>query len=500
MYIKLSVVTLKKLISSLNSGMGHDGLHSLFLKSASDEFLQNMVLLLNACFVHCYISCDVLKGVINPTVKDRKGNMTESGNYRPVMQSSCLLKILETHMLNILSEKIFFNHRQFGFTRGISTSDTCFVLKEIMHEYSKSKRSGIATFIDLSKAFDKVDHFHLGKKLLERGLPLDIVYILMFYLRNQYAKVVWREASSNYFVMETGVRQGGILSPFLFKFYIDSIIEDISVMKEGCNLGITKVNILAYADDIVLIAGSERDMELLYSKLCQLFSSHKLNINKNKSKCLIFNRSASKVHPTVMKLGESELEVVNCYKYLGHLIEGTLQDTKDIELRLNKFYSSTNSVLRNFKHLDISTTLFLFESFCIPVYGLSLWNNKDTFNKAIFKTFETAYSNTQKRINGVPTFSSSHITADICNQLLFKHHVALLQAKFYKRLIKSNSLIIRLNLPFLKQGNFVQHVSCLFKKMYNVDISSNDVEVLEARVSWVQKHEQRRGPCIFYMI
>ena len=226
----------------------------------------------------------------------------------------------------------------------------------------------------------------------------------MFYLRNQYAKVVWREASSNYFIMETGVRQGGILSPFLFKFYIDSIIEDISVMREGCNLGITKVNILAYADDIVLIAGSERDMELLYSKLCQLFSSNKLNINKNKTKCLIFNTSTTKVHPTIMKLGENELEDVNCYKYLGHLIEGTLQDTKDIEFRLNKFYSCTNSVLRNFKYLDMNTTLFLFESYCMPVYGLSLWNNKGTFNKAIFKTFETAYSNTQKRIIGVHTF------------------------------------------------------------------------------------------------
>ena len=108
MHIKLSLETLKKLISSLNSGMGHDRLHSQFFKNASREYLLNVVLLLNACFTHCYMPWDVLKGLINPTVKDRKGNITESANYRPVMQSSCLFQIFETHMLNILSETNFF--------------------------------------------------------------------------------------------------------------------------------------------------------------------------------------------------------------------------------------------------------------------------------------------------------------------------------------------------------------------------------------------------------
>ena len=93
MYVKISAVTLKKLISNLNSGMGHDGIHSKFLKGADEVFLCFLACFYNSCFIHCYIPCDLLKGIMNLTIKDTKGNITEASNYRPVIQSSCLLKL-----------------------------------------------------------------------------------------------------------------------------------------------------------------------------------------------------------------------------------------------------------------------------------------------------------------------------------------------------------------------------------------------------------------------
>ena len=76
-----------------------------------------------------YIIPDFLIGTINPTIKDLKGNCAESENYGPVMQSSFFLEITEMHLLNILEEKVTFNMRQFGFEKGTSTTDACFVLK-----------------------------------------------------------------------------------------------------------------------------------------------------------------------------------------------------------------------------------------------------------------------------------------------------------------------------------------------------------------------------------
>lgn len=340
MHIKLSVVSLKKLISNLNSGSGHDEIHSLFLKNADEEFLSRIVSFYNMCFMHCFIPLDLLKGTVNPTIKDAKANNTNVSNYRRVMQSSCLLKIIEYHMLSIFLEKVNFNHRHLGYRKGVSTTDACFLLKEVIHENSKHREKGIVTFVDMSKAFDTVDHFILGKKLLEENIPIDLIYMLMHYLRNQSANVVWNDASSKYYNLEFGVRQGGILSPFLFNFYINSIVKDVSSMDEGCSLGIFKLNILAYADDLVLIAKNVNDMNALYSKLKSALQQHKLILNRSKSKCLFFG-SALRNSPESVDLDGDCLEVVDNYKYLGHLINGNLSDEEDVADKLRKFYSST---------------------------------------------------------------------------------------------------------------------------------------------------------------
>ena len=148
------------------------------------------------------------------------------------------------------------------------------------------------------------------------------------------------------------------------------------------------------------------------------------------------------------------MEIVRSYKYLGHVIEGDLSDISDLDFRLPKFYASFNSVIRNFKHTDINTLLLLFNSYCKPVYGLALWNDKKTFSRCKFKAFEVAYSNALKRMKGFPSYASNHTTAELCSQLLFRHHIALLQAQYYFRLCKSQDFIINMNLPFLKRGYF----------------------------------------------
>ena len=85
-----------------------------------------------------------------------------------------------------------------------------FLLKEIMAKYSKCKQHLYLTFIDLSKAFDLVDHYKLSSKLIEKDILVDIIYLLMHYMRNQVANVAWINATSEYSLIESGVRQGGI--------------------------------------------------------------------------------------------------------------------------------------------------------------------------------------------------------------------------------------------------------------------------------------------------
>ena len=497
MNLHISPDTIKKLSARLSNGNGHDGLHPFLLKKGSPRFLKFMSKFINICYSHCIFPPNLLKGDLNPTVKNPKGNTTESDNYRPVMQSSCLLKLMELHILSVLEEKVHFNPRQFGFSKGNSTSDACYLLKETAHKYIKDRGKLYAVFVDLSKAFDMVDHCLLGQKMLEKSIPPDLVLLLMCYLRNQSARVCWNNSKGEYCTIHKGVRQGGILSPFLFKLYIESLMTNISEVELGCRLGFVRPNVIGYADDIVLLADSAINLENLYDILREQISILKLKMNRSKSKCIVFEQGSSFKFKDITLMGDI-FEVVESYKYLGHLIQRQLHDIDDIKYRLNIFYGKFNSVYRNFNSVSIETLLFLFNTYCLPDYGLCLWNTDMIFNRQIFKAFETAFSNAFKKILGAPRFSSSHVTAFLCNQFLLRHHIAIIQWRYIQRLSRSKNIIIKLCSSQLKSGYLFESVSRLYKSVYSMDMGSGDMDIIKARVAFVQNHEERRGTCHFY--
>ena len=117
------------------------------------------------------------------------------------------------HILDILEEKLFFDFRQLGFSKHMSTNDAYFILRETVTPYTKGNGKGFATFIDLSKAFDKINHNILGNMLLERNIPPDIVFTLMINLRNQKVIViVWNKQNGNYQHINLGVWQRNSVS------------------------------------------------------------------------------------------------------------------------------------------------------------------------------------------------------------------------------------------------------------------------------------------------
>jgi len=90
--------------------------------------------------------------------------------------------------------------------------------------------------LDLSKAFDRVDHFALLQLLIDRHLPKNIIGVLHGWYLRCFVCVCWRGSYSYWFHILAGVRQGGILSPLLFAVYIDVLIMRLRQRGLGCKL------------------------------------------------------------------------------------------------------------------------------------------------------------------------------------------------------------------------------------------------------------------------
>ena len=103
-----------------------------------------------------------------------------------------------------------------------------------------------------------------------------------------------------------------------------------------------------------------------------------------------------------------------------------------------------------------------------------------------------AYHKSLKRILGVPTYASNHEVAETCNQFLFRHHIALSQARFYRRIIASPNPLLQLCLPWLKVGRYLNLIRCAFMEKYDVSILECSLDVIRSRVTWIQIHEPRR--------
>ena len=247
-------------------------------------------------------------------------------------------------------------------------------MKETVFEYTRSNSKVYACFLDISKAFDSVNHEVLMRKLLKLGIPSVYVNMIRNCYSKQYVKVRYKNKYSHEWLVCNGVRQGGVLSGFLFNIYIDDLLSKLSNLSIGCRLGLHSSNVIAYADDLVLLAPSATSLQSLLDVTNKELSGLDLSLNEMKSKVMIFASHKQKVKMTKsITIDNKPMQVVNSIKYLGFEIVDNLCNSKDIDCRRSKFYSEFNQILRKFCDLDKNVKLLLLKQYCLQVYGTELW-------------------------------------------------------------------------------------------------------------------------------
>ena len=249
------------------------------------------------CIVHGYISNSYLNTTIVPICKNKNENMSDTSNYRPVAVATVVSKLLEHFILSNISPFLGTRDNQFGFKAGHSTDQCTFLLKQTASYFVTHGSSVHAVFLDASKAFDRVLHMKLLVKLIQRKVPMCFACLLKHWYKEQTMQIKWGKHFSEPFHVSNGVRQGGVLSPYLFAVYLDDLSNELNNIKAGCYIGEALLNHLIFADDICVFCPSVRWLQRILD-VCQAYAeSHGIIFNCNKTVCMTFKAKSAKTQP-----------------------------------------------------------------------------------------------------------------------------------------------------------------------------------------------------------
>ena len=433
---------LKRGKSDVNSLFSSD--HIIF---ATNELFVHISCLFSGLVIHNVVPNAFLCSSIRPIPKGHNQNLADSANYRGIAIGSVFCKLFDHIVLSRYRHLLSSNNLQFGFKKGHCTQMCTMVLKEAISYYVNNNNAVFCTFLDATKAFDRVQYCKLFNLLIDRKLPSCIIRFLISFYIDSVVFVSWSYVNSESFTAFNGVKQGGILSPILFCIYIDQILYRLSGAGVGCYLGDSYVGCLAYADDLVLIAPTPSAMRKML-RVCDDFANeYYIRFNASKSKCVMINAKGSlnchvhayKCNDIVFKINKCCIEFVSSYKHLGHVINNRFNDDDDLYDKRASFIGQANNVICYFNKLSADVKQRLFNSYCTSFFGCELWR----LDHPVIGCISVAWRRAIRRIWSLPHTAHCNLLPLICDSLNVHDEFYKRFVKFVRRCLNHDSPLIR---------------------------------------------------------
>ena len=297
--------------------------------------------------------------------------------------------------------------------------------------------------MDMSKAFDRVLHGKLFRKMLEKGISPIFLRLLMYIYINQTAAVRWNSKVSDKFRMTNGVRQGAVTSAILYCFYCEELFSELKRRKQGCWINDLYLGIFGYSDDNMLLSPSIDGLQDMI-KTCEEFAyCHNLqfstdsNPDKCKTKLIAFSKEKIVKPVTKVYLCDNALPWTDSVKHVGNILSSKVNGLQqDINCKAAQYIQKANSLQQEFYFAHPKTLWKLNMIYNFHFTGCELWD----FQSESFRKFMSTIQKSFKVMFNVPYETHRYF------------YEALSQTQHAELLIKRRFL------------NFIRMISCSHKE------------------------------------
>ena len=369
----------KKLKDSNSSGI--DNISTKLLKSIIDEISPVLSHIFNRSILLGIVPSQLKIAKVNPIFKANDNQIFS--NYRPISILPSISKILEkiiyNRLLDFVTRNNIFSPHQYGFRPNRSTHMAINDLYCKITSDLDNKHHCLGIFLDLSKAFDTLNHDILIDKLNSYGIRGIANCWIKNYLSNRKQYVVYNNIPSSYSDIICGVPQGSILGPLLFLLYINDL-----------PLASPSSHFIIFADDTNILFSHKDPSELEklinneLKNISNWFKLNKLSLNIDKTNYMIFkNKHNNKPTPNLkIEIDNKHIEKVDTTKFLGILIDFNLT-WKAHTVHITKIVSKYNGIFRKVRpFLNTDSLHTLYNTLVLPYlsYCTIVWGDKNNAN------------------------------------------------------------------------------------------------------------------------
>jgi hypothetical protein len=375
---------IRQAIGKLKNGKvaGLDSITNEMIKAGVNELIVPLTALFNNILSTGEYPEAWREGYITPIHK--KGCSSDPGNYRGITINSCLAKVFSSVLNNRLDTFIVDNQilhdTQIGFKKGSRTSDHLFVLDTLVDKYVRKSTGDnsklFVCFVDFKTAYDSVWRNGLLHRLLSYGVGSKFYQVLTSMYTSVKTCVKTKDGFTQDFNSHIGLKQGDILSPLLFNLYINELSGHLITNADTPTLNGVHVNHLLYADDLVLISRSRAGLQQQLDSLNSFSEKWQLQINYDKTKVLVFNKSGKRCTDH-FHIGNTSVNCCTQYTYLGVDITSSGTYTAAKTSLSKKGLKALFALRKTINGLDLQphVGLQLFDQLIKPVmlYGSEIW-------------------------------------------------------------------------------------------------------------------------------